>query len=43
METSSCDAKHVVALTQNDSPCLGPIETCYSGPVIAVLRSQNHR
>ena len=41
METSSCDAKHVVVLAQNDSPCLGPIETCYSGPEIAVLHAKS--
>ena len=41
MQTSSCDAKHVVVLAQNDSPCLGSIETCYSGPEIAVLHSES--
>ena len=41
METSSWDAKHVVVLAQNDSPCLGPIETCYSGPEIAVLLAKS--
>ena len=41
METSSCDAKHVVVLAQNDSPCLGPIGTCYSGPEVAVLHAKS--
>ena len=34
MQTSSCDAKHVVVLAQNDSPCMGPIETCYPGQIV---------
>ena len=37
METSNSDAKHAVVHTQNDRSCLGPIETCYSCPEVAVL------
>ena len=41
METSSCDAKHAVEHAQNDRSCLGPIETCYSGPEVAVLHAKS--
>ena len=41
METSSCDAKHAVVHAQNDRSCLGPIETCYSGPEVAVLHAKS--
>ena len=41
METSGCDAKHAVVQSQNDRTCLGPIETCYSGPEVAVLHSKS--
>ena len=37
METSNSDAKHAVVHTLNDRSCLRPIETCYSGPEVAVL------
>ena len=37
METSSCDAKNAVVHAHNDRSCLGPIETCYSGPEGIVL------
>ena len=43
METSNADAKHTVVHTQNDRSCLGPMETCYSGPEVAALQEQNHR
>ena len=35
--TSISDAKHAVVHAQNDWSYLGPIETCYSGPEVAVL------
>ena len=41
METSYCDARHAVVHTQNDRSCLGPIETCYSGPEVAVLHGKS--
>ena len=41
METSNSDAKHTVVHTQNDRSCLGPIETCYSGPEVAVLHGKS--
>ena len=37
METSDSDANRAVLHAQNDRSCLGPIETCYSGPEGAVL------
>ena len=37
METSDSDVKHAVVHAQNDRSCLGPIETCYSGPEVEVL------
>ena len=40
METGSCDAKNAVVHAQNDRSCLGPIETCYSGPQGAVLHAK---
>ena len=40
METSISDAKHAVVHAQNDRSCLGPIETCYSGPEVAVLHAK---
>ena len=43
METSNADSKHAVVHTQNDRSCLGPIETCYSGPEVATLHEQNYR
>ena len=41
METSNCDAMHAVVHAQNDKTCQGPIETCYSGPEVAVLHSKS--
>ena len=41
METSNSYAKYAVAHTQNDRSCLGPIETCYSGPEVAVLHGKS--
>ena len=43
METSISDSNHAVFHAQNDRLCLGPIETCCSGPKGAVLHSLNHR
>ena len=40
METSDSDANHAVLHAQNDRSCLGPIETCYSGPEGAVLHEK---
>ena len=40
METSDSDANHAVLPAQNDRSCLGPIETCYSGPEGAVLHEK---
>ena len=40
METSNYDAMHAVVHAQNDSTCLGPIESCYSGPEVAVLHAK---
>ena len=37
METSNSGANHAVLHAQNDRFCVGPIETCYSGPKVAVL------
>ena len=41
METSISGANHVVLHAQNDRLCLGPMETCYSGPKVAVLLPKN--
>ena len=41
MENSGCDAKHAVVQSQNDRTCLGPIQTYYSGPEVAVLHSKS--
>ena len=41
METSISDAKYAVVHAQNDRSCLGPIETCCSGPKVAVLQTYN--
>ena len=38
--TSISGANHDILHTQNDRSCLGPIETCYSGPKVAVLRAK---
>ena len=40
IETSNLDAKHALVHAQNDRSCLGPIETCYSGPEVAVLHAK---
>ena len=40
IETSYSDAKHAVVHAQNDRSCLGPIETCFSGPEVAVLHAK---
>ena len=40
IETSISDAKHAVVHAQKDRSCLGPIETCYSGPEGAVLHGK---
>ena len=40
VETSNTDAKHAVVLAQNHRSCVGPIETCYSGPEDAVLNAK---
>ena len=37
METRHLGANHGVLHAQNDRLCLGPIETCHSGPKVAVL------
>ena len=34
------DAKHTVVHAQNDRAYLGPIQTCYSGPEVAVLHAK---
>ena len=31
---------HAVVHAQNDRSCLGPIETCHSGPEVAVLHGK---
>ena len=38
--SSNSDAKHAVVHAQNDRSCLGPIESCYSGPEVAVLHAK---
>ena len=40
METSISGANHAVLHAQNDRLGLGPIETCNSGPKVAVLHSK---
>ena len=40
MESGHSDAKHAVVNVQNDRSCLGPIETCHSGPEVAVLHAK---
>ena len=40
LETSNSEAKHSVVHAQNDRSCLGPIETCYSCPEVAVLHAK---
>ena len=40
METSDSDANHAVFHAQNDRWCLGPIESCYSGPKFSVLHAK---
>ena len=37
METSVSAAKHAVVHAQNDRSCLGPIQTCCSGPKVTVM------
>ena len=41
MDTSNSGAKVAVFHAQNDSFCLGLLETCYSGPKDAVLYAKN--
>ena len=40
IEISISDAKHALVHAQNDRSCLGNIETCYSGPEVAVLHAK---
>ena len=40
MKTSNSGANHAVLHTQNDRSCLELIETCYSGPEVAVLHAK---
>ena len=40
IETSNSDAKHPVVYAQNDRSCLGPIETCYTSPEVALLHAK---
>ena len=40
METRNSDAKHYFVHVQNDRSCLGPIETCYYCPEVAVLHAK---
>ena len=40
IETSNSDVKPAVVRAQNDRSCLRPIETCYSGPEVAVLNAK---
>ena len=37
IETSNSGANHAVLHVQKDRLCLGPMETCYSGPKVVVL------
>ena len=41
METNNSASNHPVLHVQNDRFGLGPIDTCYSGPEVAVLHAQN--
>ena len=41
MDTSNSGAKVAVFHAQNDSFCLGLLETCYSCPKVAVLHAKN--
>ena len=43
METSNSVANHAVLHAQYDRLGLGPIETCNSGPKVAVLNAKKHR
>ena len=38
--TSNSDARHSVLHAQNHRGSLGPIETCYSAPKVAVLHAK---
>ena len=40
METSNTDVNHAVFHSQINTRSLGPIETCYSGPKLAVLHAK---
>ena len=40
METSNSDAMNAVLQAENHRWSLGPIETCYSGPEVAVLHEK---
>ena len=40
MQTSNYDAMYAVVHVQNDSTCLGPIESSYSGPEGTVLHAK---
>ena len=40
IETSNSVAKHAVVHAQHDRSYLGPIETCQSGPEVAVLHAK---
>ena len=40
IDTSISDARNAVVHAQKDRSCLGPIETCYSGPEGAVLHGK---
>ena len=40
IETSNSDVKSAVVHAQNDRTYLGALETCYSGPEVAVLHAE---
>ena len=40
IENSKSDANDADLHSQSDSSCLGPIETCYSGPEVAGLHAK---
>ena len=40
METSNSDARHAVLNAENHRWGLGPMDTCYSGPEVAVLQAK---
>ena len=40
LDTSNSGANHAVFHAQIDRSCLEPIETCYSGPEVAVLNAK---